>query len=63
LANYKTRAELFIQESIFWLPENTTVHALFDGEVVIVENDIGDKEYGLVVLVKHQQKIFFALYL
>jgi len=48
----------------FWLPENTPVHALFDGEVVIVENDIGDKEYGGLVVLKHQQKdfCFYTLY-
>ncbi|MGK0414159.1 MAG: Ser/Thr protein kinase RdoA (MazF antagonist)/murein DD-endopeptidase MepM, partial [Polaribacter sp.] len=48
----------------FWLPENTPVHALFDGEVVIVENDIGDKEYGGLIVLKHQLKdfCFYTLY-
>jgi 4-aminobutyrate aminotransferase-like enzyme/Ser/Thr protein kinase RdoA (MazF antagonist) len=48
----------------FWLPENTAVHALFDGEVVIVENDFGDKEYGGLIVLKHQQKdwCFYTLY-
>ncbi|UAM97072.1 aminotransferase class III-fold pyridoxal phosphate-dependent enzyme [Polaribacter litorisediminis] len=48
----------------FWLPENTPVHALFDGEVVIVENDQGDKEYGGLIVLKHQQKdfCFYTLY-
>ena len=41
------------------LLKNTPVHALFDGEVVIVENDIGDKEYGGLVVLKHQQKDFY----
>jgi len=43
----------------FWLPENTPVHALFDGEVVIATNNNGDKEYGGLVILKHQQKEFF----
>ena len=48
----------------FWLPENTPVHALLDGEVVIAENDIGDKEYGGLLVLKHQQKdfCFYTLY-
>jgi 4-aminobutyrate aminotransferase-like enzyme/Ser/Thr protein kinase RdoA (MazF antagonist) len=48
----------------FWLPENTPVHALFDGEVVMAVNDIGDKEYGGLLVLKHQQKdfCFYTLY-
>jgi 4-aminobutyrate aminotransferase-like enzyme/Ser/Thr protein kinase RdoA (MazF antagonist) len=48
----------------FWLPENTPIYALFDGEVVIVENDHGDKEYGGLIVLKHQQKdwCFYTLY-
>lgn len=48
----------------FWLPENTAIHALLDGEVVIAENDIGDKEYGGLIVLKHQQKewCFYTLY-
>ena len=48
----------------FWLPKNTPVHALLDGEVVIAENDIGDKEYGGLLVLKHQQKdfCFYTLY-
>lgn len=48
----------------FWLPENTPVHALFDGEVVIAVNDAGNKEYGGLVVLKHQQKdiCFYTLY-
>jgi 4-aminobutyrate aminotransferase-like enzyme/Ser/Thr protein kinase RdoA (MazF antagonist) len=48
----------------FWLPENTSVHALFDGEIVIATNDIGDKEYGGLIVLKHQQKgfHFYTLY-
>jgi len=48
----------------FWLPDNTPVHALFDGEVIIATNDIGDKEYGGLIILKHQQKefCFYTLY-
>ena len=48
----------------FWLPENTPVQALFDGEIVIAVNDSGDKEYGGLVVLKHQQKEFefYTLY-
>ena len=48
----------------FWLPAKTPVHALFDGEVVIAVNDKGDKEYGGLVVLKHQQKDFhfYTLY-
>lgn len=48
----------------FWLPEHTPVHALFDGEVVITVNDIGDKEYGGLVILKHQAEDFefYTLY-
>lgn len=48
----------------FWLPQNTPVHALLDGEVVIAENDFGDKEYGGLIVLKHQQKewCFYTLY-
>lgn len=48
----------------FWLPENTPVHALFDGEVVIATNDVGDKEYGGLIVLKHQinDLIFYTLY-
>jgi len=48
----------------FWLPENTEVHALFDGEVVLAINDAGDKEYGGLIILKHQidDLEFFTLY-
>lgn len=48
----------------FWLPENTAVHTVLDGEVVIVENDAGYKEYGGLVVLKHQTKVFefYTLY-
>ncbi len=48
----------------FWLPEKTPVHALFKGEVVMATNDAGDKEYGGLVVLKHQEESldFFTLY-
>tara|TARA_R110002073_G_scaffold313380_3_gene485344 strand:- start:54759 stop:57788 length:3030 start_codon:yes stop_codon:yes gene_type:complete len=48
----------------FWLPEYTPVHALFDGKVVTAVNDIGDKEYGGLVILKHQEEgfEFYTLY-
>lgn len=48
----------------FWLPEGTVVHTVMDGEVVIAENNKGDKEYGGLVVLKHQAKAFsfYTLY-
>ena len=48
----------------FWLPASTPVHALFDGEVVTAVNDKGDKEYGGLVILKHQEEgsEFYTLY-
>jgi len=48
----------------FWLPEKTPVHSLFDGEVVTAVNDIGDKEYGGFIILKHYKDNleFFSLY-
>ncbi len=48
----------------FWLPEQTPVHALFDGEVVIAVNDAGDKEYGGLIVLKHKidDFEFYTLY-
>ncbi|MFN0727986.1 aminotransferase class III-fold pyridoxal phosphate-dependent enzyme [Polaribacter gochangensis] len=48
----------------YWLPENTPVHALFEGEVVIAVNDAGEKEYGGLVVLKHKTKSFefYTLY-
>ncbi|MEX0362684.1 MAG: aminotransferase class III-fold pyridoxal phosphate-dependent enzyme [Allomuricauda sp.] len=48
----------------FWLPANTPVHALFDGQVVTAVNDAGDKEYGGLVILKHQVNNleFYTLY-
>ena len=48
----------------FWLPSRTPVHALFDGEIAFAINNQGDKEYGGLVVVKHQMGTieFFTLY-
>ncbi|GAA4962835.1 aminotransferase class III-fold pyridoxal phosphate-dependent enzyme [Algibacter aquimarinus] len=48
----------------FWLPEQTPIHALFDGEIVIVTNDFGYKEYGGLIILKHSVNSleFFTLY-
>ena len=48
----------------FWLPENTPVHALFDGEIVTSVNQLGDKQYGGLIIVKHEIEDFhfFTLY-
>lgn len=64
LGNYGKQSRTIHLGIDFWLPDNTPVHALFDGEVVIVENDQGDKEYGGLIVLKHQQKnwYFYTLY-
>ena len=48
----------------FWFHANTPVHALFDGEVVTAIDDAGDKEYGGLVILKHQVEDFefYTLY-
>ncbi len=48
----------------YWLPSKTPVHAILDGEVVIAINDTGDKEYGGLVILKHQTQslTFYTLY-
>ena len=48
----------------FWVPASTPVHALFDGEIVTVVNDAGDKEYGGLIILKHQAKslLFYTLH-
>ncbi|WP_420320126.1 aminotransferase class III-fold pyridoxal phosphate-dependent enzyme [Flagellimonas sp.] len=48
----------------FWLPKNTPVHAMFEGEVVTAANDAGDKEYGGLVILKHSfgEFEFYTLY-
>ena len=48
----------------YWLPFETPVHALFVSEVVIAVNDKGDKEYGGLVVLKHNfnDVEFYTLY-
>ncbi len=48
----------------FWLAAGTPVHAPLKGEVVIAENDAGDKEYGGLIILKHETTnlTFFSLY-
>ena len=48
----------------FWLPAQTPVHALFDGVVIMAVNDMGDKEYGGLIVLKHtfNDLVFFTLY-
>ena len=48
----------------FWLPSKTPVHALFEGEVAIAVNDAGNKEYGGLIVLKHQFEgfEFYTLY-
>jgi 4-aminobutyrate aminotransferase-like enzyme/Ser/Thr protein kinase RdoA (MazF antagonist) len=48
----------------FWLPAGTPVHAMIDGEVVVAVNDPGDKEYGGLVILRHQEDglCFYTLY-
>ena len=47
-----------------WLPPETAVHALFDSEVVTAVNNSGNKEYGGLLILKHQANDieFFTLY-
>lgn len=48
----------------FWLPANTPVHALLEGEIVVAENDAGYKEYGGLIILKHTVEAidFYTLY-
>lgn len=48
----------------FWLPENTPIHALLDGEVVCAVHQEDYKGYGGFVILKHQLKNveFYTLY-
>jgi 4-aminobutyrate aminotransferase-like enzyme/Ser/Thr protein kinase RdoA (MazF antagonist) len=48
----------------FWFPAYTPIHALIDGEVVTAVNDEGDKEYGGLIILKHQVEDFhfYTLY-
>ncbi|MFD1615294.1 aminotransferase class III-fold pyridoxal phosphate-dependent enzyme [Gelatiniphilus marinus] len=48
----------------FWLPSETQVNALFDGEIVVAINDAGYKKYGGLIILKHQTNTFefYTLY-
>ncbi|WP_405565377.1 peptidoglycan DD-metalloendopeptidase family protein [Polaribacter sp. Asnod6-C07] len=48
----------------FWLPENTAVHAILDGEIVCAIHQKDLKGYGGFIILKHQfQKLkFYTLY-
>ncbi|WP_109098756.1 aminotransferase class III-fold pyridoxal phosphate-dependent enzyme [Aquimarina sp. AU58] len=48
----------------FWFPANTPVHAVLDGEVVTAFNHAGDKNYGGLIILKHQTDSleFYTLY-
>ncbi len=39
----------------FWLPAHAPVHTLWDGEVVVATNDAGEKEYGGLVILRHDE--------
>jgi len=47
-----------------WVPTGTPVHALFDGDVVTAVNDEGNKEYGGLIILKHEEDaiIFYTLH-
>lgn len=48
----------------FWLPSGTRVHTPWEGEVIICTNDAGEKEYGGLVVLKHDLDglVFYSLY-
>ena len=48
----------------FWLPNETPVHALIDGEVVVSYNNFGNKQYGGLIILKHEVEdfTFYTLY-
>lgn len=48
----------------FWIPSLTPVHAIYDAKVVVSVNDAGDKKYGGLVILSHQEGgfIFYTLY-
>ena len=48
----------------FWIPALTPVHAFYDAKVVVSVNDAGDKKYGGLVILSHQEGgfIFYTLY-
>lgn len=48
----------------FWLPENTSVHSLFDGEIVCAVHQKDHKGYGGFIILKHKlnDAEFYTLY-
>ncbi|PID69903.1 MAG: peptidase M23 [Flavobacteriales bacterium] len=48
----------------FWMPHNTAVHALYDGEVITAVNQKCVKGYGGLLIIKHtlQKFCFYTLY-
>lgn len=48
----------------FWLPQETPVCSMLDGEVVVAVNNAGNKTYGGLVILKHQVDglEFYTLY-
>ncbi len=48
----------------FWLAEGTPVHAIFDGEIFTATNDAGFKEYGGLIILKHNENnlTFYTLH-
>ncbi|WP_445747499.1 peptidoglycan DD-metalloendopeptidase family protein [Polaribacter sp.] len=48
----------------FWLPKNTPIYAMFDGEVIFSANDNEHKGYGGLIILKHEVENFhfFTLY-
>ena len=64
IGNYGKKSRTIHLGIDFWLPTNTTVHALLDGEITLAVNDHGNKEYGGLVVLKHKEKDleFYTLY-
>ncbi|WP_196890569.1 peptidoglycan DD-metalloendopeptidase family protein [Aureivirga marina] len=49
----------------FWVKEDTPVHALFDGKVVILHNNAAEKDYGPTIVLEHRADrnfVFYTLY-
>jgi murein DD-endopeptidase MepM/ murein hydrolase activator NlpD len=48
----------------FWLPKNTPIHAILEGEVVCASVDLEHKGYGGLVILKHtlEDFHFYSLY-
>ncbi|WP_196885199.1 peptidoglycan DD-metalloendopeptidase family protein [Aureivirga sp. CE67] len=46
----------------FWVKEDTPVHALYDGKVVILHNNSEDKDYGPTIVLEHKADRIFTFY-